>query len=82
MCISAVVSAIGALGTVKSLTSKPKSGPTIDPAAERAAADARATQTANAKLAERNRSRKQSALAVDTATSDVASLGGKSLLGQ
>lgn len=81
MCISAVVSAIGALGTVKSLTSKPKSS-SFDPEAERAAADARATQAANAKLAERNRSRRASALSVDTASSDVAALGGKTQLGQ
>lgn len=81
MCISVVASALGALGTVKSLTSKPKTS-SLDPAAERAAADARATQAANSKLAERNRSRKASALAVDTANSDVATLGGKTQLGQ
>jgi len=83
MCISAA--ALGAIasgvGAVKSLTSKPKTS-SLDPVAERAAADARATQAANAKLADRNRSRKASALSVDTATSDVAALGGKSLLGQ
>lgn len=83
MCISAaLVSAVaGGLGAVKTLTSKPKTS-SFDPAAERAAADARATQAANAKLAERNRGRKASALSVDTASSDVAALGGKTQLGQ
>ena len=50
---------------------------------ERAAAEAKATQAANSKLAERNRSRKASSLlAVDTATSNVPALGGKATLGQ
>jgi hypothetical protein len=55
----------------------------VDPSAERAAAEAKATQTANSKLAERNRSRRASSLlAVDTATSNVPALGGKATLGQ
>ena len=86
MCVTALLAAGAGLGASKLLTAKPKTAktaPLVDPSAERAAAEAKATQTANSKLAERNRSRRASSLlAVDTATSNVPALGGKATLGQ
>jgi hypothetical protein len=86
MCVSALMAAqiAGGAAAAKSLlTSTPKTSPMVDPATERAAAEARATQSANSKLAERNRSRRASSLtAVDTAGSNVPALGGKTTLGQ
>lgn len=85
MCISAGMIAALAGGAVaaKALAPKAPKGPAaVDPAVERAAAEARATQATNSKLAERNRSRRASALSVDTATSNVPTLGGKTTLGQ
>lgn len=82
MCITALLAA-GGLAASKALAPKaPKMPAAVDPAVERAAAEARATQATNSKLAERNRSRKASALAVDTTTSAVPTLGGKTTLGQ
>lgn len=86
MCVTALMAAqiAGGLGAAKSLLTKgPKTAPLVDPGVERAAAEAKATQAANSKLAERNRSRRASSLmAVDTATSSVPALGGKATLGQ
>jgi hypothetical protein len=53
-----------------------------DPAAKQAAADASATQSANAKLAERNKRRSTSLLATGAGdTGLVQTNGGKSVLG-
>lgn len=83
MCLTAVLGSLAAAGATKLLTPKPKGAAAVDPATERAAAEAKATQAANSKLAERNRARKASSLlAVDTATSNVPALGGKTTLGQ
>lgn len=85
MCITPLMAALAVGGGVaaKALAPKaPKMPAAVDPAVERAAAEARATQATNSKLAERNRARKASALAVDTATSNVPTLGGKTTLGQ
>ncbi len=83
MCVTALLAAGAGLAGSKLLTAKPKTAPLVDPSAERAAAEAKATQTANSKLAERNRSRRASSLlAVDTASSNVPALGGKATLGQ
>ena len=86
MCISGLAMAALAGGgaiAAKALAPKaPKLAPMVDPSVERAAAEAKATQAANSKLAERNRSRKASALAVDTASSNVPALGGKATRGQ
>lgn len=87
MCISALTMAALAGGgavAAKALAPKaPKVAPLADPSAERAAAEAKATQAANSKLAERNRARKASSLlAVDAASSNVPALGGKATLGQ
>jgi hypothetical protein len=84
MCVTALMAAAGGLAASKILAPKaPKTSPMVDPAVERAAAEAKATQAANSKLAERNRSRKASSLlAVDTAGSNVPALGGKTTLGQ
>ena len=83
MCVTALLAA-GGLAASKVLAPKaPKVAPLVDPSVERAAAEAKATQAANSKLAERNRARKASSLlAVDTATSNVPALGGKATLGQ
>lgn len=87
MCISALAMAALAGGgaiAAKALAPKaPKMAPMVDPGVERAAAEAKASQAANSKLAERNRSRKASSLlAVDSTTSNVPALGGKATLGQ
>ena len=85
MCISAMTMLAVAGGAVAATALAPKApkGPAaVDPAVERAAAEAKATQATNSKLAERNRSRKASALSVDAATSAVPTLGGKTTLGQ
>lgn len=86
MCITPLMAALAVGGGVaaKALAPKaPKMPAAVDPAVERAAAEARATQATNSKLAERNRSRRASSLlAVDTATSNVPTLGGKTTLGQ
>jgi hypothetical protein len=73
----------GALAAKALAPKAPKAPAAVDPAVERAAAEARATQATNSKLAERNRSRKASSLlALDTASSNVPALGGKTTLGQ
>lgn len=87
MCISALTAAAlaggGSLVASKLLAPKTPKAAMTDPSVERAAAEAKATQSANSKLAERNRARKASSLlAVDTTTSSVPTLGGKTTLGQ
>ena len=85
MCISAtaLLTSLGAGVAASKLLKPPKPPAAVDPAAERAAAEARATQATNSKLAERNRARKASSLAaIDTAGSVVPTLGGKTTLGQ
>lgn len=84
MCLTAVLGGLAAAGAAKALTSKPKAATAVvDPATERAAAEAKATQATNSKLAERNRARKASSLlAVDTAGSNAPALGSKTTLGQ
>lgn len=64
MCdpVSMVVGAVGGLVASKVLAPKSQAAavtPTTDPAAERAAAEAEAQQTANRKLAEDNRRRRE-----------------------
>ena len=86
MCISALTAGLLAGGgalAASALAPKPKKAAVVDPAVERAAAEAKATQATNSKLAERNRARKASSLmAVDTSTSAVPTLTGKTTLGQ
>jgi len=90
MCVTALLAAGAGLGASKLLAAKPKTSPLVDPAAERAAAEASATQAANSKLAQKNRSRAVSSLlaagGVNTAGSNVAALGAppgtKTTLGQ
>jgi len=75
--------AAGGAVAAKALAPKAPKVSTVDPAVERAAAEARATQATNSKLAERNRARRSSSLlAVDTSTSNIPTLGGKTTLGQ
>jgi hypothetical protein len=78
----------GLLGAVIPSPVKPKA-PTAaalpDPAVERAKAETEAMQATNSKLAQKNRARAASALAVSSTSSDVAALGaapGKTALGQ
>jgi len=86
MCVITPMMAALAGGGVlaaKALAPKAPKQTATDPAVERAAAEARATQATNSKLAERNRSRRSSSLlALDTASSNVPALGGKTTLGQ
>lgn len=83
--LSTIAMLAGAAGAVYSATQKPKTPDMPDPATERAKAETEAAQKTNSKLAQRNRARQASSLLakpMDSTTSEVSALGGKTKLGQ